>query len=135
MALQEMRLGSGGKFIARERYGTTATYKKLDKLGEGTYATVYKGISHVNAKLVALKEIRLEHEEGAPCTAIREGKQHLFALSFFVTLKNVIYIVAVTHRVRLICIDCTFVLLPIGGITARSFVAERFKARKHCHAS
>ena len=85
MALQEMRLGSGGKFIARERYGTTATYKKLDKLGEGTYATVYKGISHVNAKLVALKEIRLEHEEGAPCTAIREGEQHLFALLFFVS--------------------------------------------------
>ena len=27
--------------------------------------------------LVALKEIRLEHEEGAPCTAIREGKQGL----------------------------------------------------------
>lgn len=24
--------------------------------------------------LVALKEIRLEHEEGAPCTAIREGE-------------------------------------------------------------
>jgi len=23
--------------------------------------------------VVALKEIRLEHEEGAPCTAIREG--------------------------------------------------------------
>ena len=23
--------------------------------------------------IVALKEIRLEHEEGAPCTAIREG--------------------------------------------------------------
>lgn len=25
--------------------------------------------------IVALKEIRLEHEEGAPCTAIREGIQ------------------------------------------------------------
>lgn len=24
---------------------------------------------------MALKEIRLEHEEGAPCTAIREGKK------------------------------------------------------------
>jgi hypothetical protein len=24
--------------------------------------------------IVALKEIRLEHEEGAPCTAIREGE-------------------------------------------------------------
>lgn len=29
-------------------------------------------ISRVNGKIVALKEIRLEHEEGAPCTAIRE---------------------------------------------------------------
>lgn len=77
MALQEMRFGSGGtsggSFVPRERYGTTATYKKLDKLGEGTYASVFKGISRINAKLVALKEIRLEHEEGAPCTAIREG--------------------------------------------------------------
>ena len=76
MALQEMRFGSGGGGF-KQSYGTTATYKKLDKLGEGTYATVYKGISHVNAKLVALKEIRLEHEEGAPCTAIREGEHHL----------------------------------------------------------
>jgi hypothetical protein len=41
--------------------------------GEGTYATVYKGISAVNGKMVALKEIRLEQQEGAPCTAIREG--------------------------------------------------------------
>ncbi|KAK8740746.1 hypothetical protein OTU49_002681 [Cherax quadricarinatus] len=48
------------------------TYTKLDKLGEGTYATVYKGRSRLTDNLVALKEIRLEHEEGAPCTAIRE---------------------------------------------------------------
>ena len=39
---------------------------------QGTYATVYKGRSSITGKLVALKEIRLEHEEGAPCTAIRE---------------------------------------------------------------
>uniref|UniRef100_A0A6Q2XQU3 cyclin-dependent kinase n=1 Tax=Esox lucius TaxID=8010 RepID=A0A6Q2XQU3_ESOLU len=38
----------------------------------GTYATVYKGRSKLTDNLVALKEIRLEHEEGAPCTAIRE---------------------------------------------------------------
>ncbi|VDL45312.1 unnamed protein product [Hymenolepis diminuta] len=38
----------------------------------GTYATVYKGRSLLTENLVALKEIRLEHEEGAPCTAIRE---------------------------------------------------------------
>lgn len=39
---------------------------------QGTYATVYKGRSRLTDNLVALKEIRLEHEEGAPCTAIRE---------------------------------------------------------------
>ncbi|PNJ53308.1 CDK18 isoform 10 [Pongo abelii] len=38
----------------------------------GTYATVFKGRSKLTENLVALKEIRLEHEEGAPCTAIRE---------------------------------------------------------------
>uniref|UniRef100_A0A2I3SJL7 Cyclin dependent kinase 17 n=1 Tax=Pan troglodytes TaxID=9598 RepID=A0A2I3SJL7_PANTR len=54
-------------------FGKMETYIKLEKLGEGTYATVYKGRSKLTENLVALKEIRLEHEEGAPCTAIREG--------------------------------------------------------------
>lgn len=44
-----------------------------DSLSQGTYATVFKGRSKLTENLVALKEIRLEHEEGAPCTAIREG--------------------------------------------------------------
>ena len=35
---------------------------------------MYKGRSKLTDNLVALKEIRLEHEEGAPCTAIREGE-------------------------------------------------------------
>eukprot|EP00058_Branchiostoma_floridae_P009430 XP_002594918.1 hypothetical protein BRAFLDRAFT_72299 [Branchiostoma floridae] len=54
-------------------FGKMESYTKLDKLGEGTYATVFKGKSKLTDNLVALKEIRLEHEEGAPCTAIREG--------------------------------------------------------------
>ncbi|KAH0630239.1 hypothetical protein JD844_013018 [Phrynosoma platyrhinos] len=53
-------------------FGRLETYVKLDKLGGGTYATVYKGKHKLTDNLVALKEIRLEHEEGAPCTAIRE---------------------------------------------------------------
>uniref|UniRef100_U3F8Q9 cyclin-dependent kinase n=3 Tax=Micrurus TaxID=8634 RepID=U3F8Q9_MICFL len=53
-------------------FGKMETYVKLEKLGEGTYATVFKGRSKLTKNLVALKEIRLEHEEGAPCTAIRE---------------------------------------------------------------
>jgi len=53
-------------------FGKLESYTKLDKLGEGTYATVYRGKSKLTDKIVALKEIRLEYEEGAPCTAIRE---------------------------------------------------------------
>ena len=43
-------------------FGRLESYQKLDKLGEGTYATVYKGKSRLTGALVALKEIRLEHE-------------------------------------------------------------------------
>lgn len=47
-------------------------YMKLDKLGEGTYATVYRAQHISTSSIVALKEIRLNPEEGAPSTAIRE---------------------------------------------------------------
>lgn len=60
------------KSLSEIGFGKIESYTKLDKLGEGTYATVFKGKSLLTDNLVALKEIRLEHEEGAPCTAIRE---------------------------------------------------------------
>jgi negative regulator of the PHO system len=47
-------------------------YTRLEKLGEGTYATVFKGLSKQSNLIVALKEIHLDPEEGAPSTAIRE---------------------------------------------------------------
>ncbi|NWY36621.1 CDK18 kinase, partial [Sylvia atricapilla] len=75
---REVRAGDtpGGVLLSLSQsdigFGKLETYIKLDKLGEGTYATVFKGRSKLTENLVALKEIRLEHEEGAPCTAIRE---------------------------------------------------------------
>ncbi|PYI03758.1 negative regulator of the PHO system [Aspergillus sclerotiicarbonarius CBS 121057] len=48
------------------------SFQKLEKLGQGTYATVYKGRNRETNELVALKEIHLDAEEGAPSTAIRE---------------------------------------------------------------
>ncbi|KAL8277320.1 hypothetical protein RQP46_010273 [Phenoliferia psychrophenolica] len=47
-------------------------YIQLEKIGEGTYATVHKGRSRITNELVALKEIHLDAEEGTPSTAIRE---------------------------------------------------------------
>ncbi|KAK1806619.1 hypothetical protein P4O66_005133, partial [Electrophorus voltai] len=55
------------------KFGKADSYEKLERLGEGSYATVYKGKSKVNGKLVALKVIRLQEEEGTPFTAIREA--------------------------------------------------------------
>ncbi|ORZ13664.1 serine/threonine-protein kinase pef1 [Absidia repens] len=52
--------------------GGTDRYQRLEKLGEGTYATVFKGKSRLGGEIVALKEIHLDAEEGAPSTAIRE---------------------------------------------------------------
>lgn len=36
-------------------FGKLETYEKLEKLGEGTYASVYKGRSRLTDKFVALK--------------------------------------------------------------------------------
>eukprot|EP00040_Diaphanoeca_grandis_P035431 m.222917 g.222917 ORF g.222917 m.222917 type:complete len:289 (-) comp33386_c5_seq1:87-953(-) len=48
-------------------------YQKVEKIGEGTYGTVYKAKVKGTGDYVALKKIKLEAEdEGVPSTAIRE---------------------------------------------------------------
>lgn len=48
-------------------------YRKIQKIGEGTYGQVYKAKDRQSGEIVALKRIRLEAEdEGIPSTAIRE---------------------------------------------------------------
>eukprot|EP00757_Euglenozoa_sp_SAG-D1_P018089 gene18089-5721_t len=48
-------------------------YRKIEKVGEGTYGVVYKAKDSVTGDYVALKKIRLETaEEGMPQTAVRE---------------------------------------------------------------
>jgi serine/threonine protein kinase len=50
-----------------------AKYVKLEKIGEGTYGVVFKARDKITGRLMALKKIRLEHEdEGVPSTALRE---------------------------------------------------------------
>ena len=55
---------------------------------QGTYATVFKGKSKLTDNLVALKEIRLEHDEGAPCTAIREGESAFVGTDVYTIFRN-----------------------------------------------
>lgn len=50
-----------------------ARYERLEKVGEGTYGIVYKAKDKETGNIIALKKIRLEHEdEGVPSTTIRE---------------------------------------------------------------
>jgi len=55
-------------------------FKKMDKLGEGTYGVVYRAMDLQEKKEVAIKKIKLDrNEEGIPATTLREVSllQHL----------------------------------------------------------
>uniref|UniRef100_A0A8D2NK30 Cyclin dependent kinase 15 n=1 Tax=Zosterops lateralis melanops TaxID=1220523 RepID=A0A8D2NK30_ZOSLA len=71
--LQSWRYRTQFKWRQGIPFGAATSYVHLEKLCEGSCATVYKGISRINSKLVALKVIKLEAEEGVPFTAIREA--------------------------------------------------------------
>ncbi|XP_068924939.1 cyclin-dependent kinase 15 [Petaurus breviceps papuanus] len=72
-SFQEKDLEQGFPWRKSLPFGAASSYLNLEKLGEGTYATVYKGISRINGQLVALKVISMNTEEGVPFTAIREA--------------------------------------------------------------
>jgi cyclin-dependent kinase 17 len=121
-------------------FGRIDTYTKLDKLGEGTYATVFKGKSRLTDNLVALKEIRLEHEEGAPCTAIRE-------VSLLKDLKhaNIVTLHDIVHTEKSLTLvfeylekDLKQYMDDCGAILAISnvklFLFQMLRGLAYCHA-
>jgi serine/threonine protein kinase len=60
-------------------YSTSSvvSYHKLNKIGEGTYGTVYKALDSSTGRIVALKKIRMLADKsgsGFPLTSIREIK-------------------------------------------------------------
>uniref|UniRef100_A0A8D0ICY2 cyclin-dependent kinase n=2 Tax=Sus scrofa TaxID=9823 RepID=A0A8D0ICY2_PIG len=72
-SFQEEHLRQSFQWTKSLPFGAASSYLNLEKLGEGSYATVYKGISRINGQLVALKVISMNAEEGVPFTAIREA--------------------------------------------------------------
>eukprot|EP00300_Choanocystis_sp_HF-7_P007547 c15352_g1_i1.p1 GENE.c15352_g1_i1~~c15352_g1_i1.p1 ORF type:complete len:322 (+),score=46.34 c15352_g1_i1:60-968(+) len=69
-------------------------YRRMEKLGEGTYGVVFKALDTTTNEIVALKRIRLvTQEEGVPRTAIREiSLLRQLDHPNVVQLKNVIHV-------------------------------------------
>ena len=48
-------------------------FSKLAEIGEGTYGTVFKALDKHSGQIVALKKVRMHHEnDGFPITSLRE---------------------------------------------------------------
>ncbi len=59
--------------MTKSANGLNDKYRKLEKLGGGTYGIVYKAQNLQTGEIVAIKMIKLEKEDdGVPSTAIRE---------------------------------------------------------------
>ncbi|KAL3900032.1 MAG: hypothetical protein SGCHY_001625 [Lobulomycetales sp.] len=116
-------------------------YIKSDKLGEGTYATVFKGKNRISGDIVALKEIHLESEEGAPSTAIRE-------ISLMKELKhsNIVRLYDVIHTEKTLTLVFEFMDRdlkkfmdesnqggPLDPTTVKNFMYQLLRGIAYCH--
>ena len=120
-------------------FGKLTTYSKLHVLGSGTYSIVYKGTSRLTNKLVALKEIHLEREEGVPFTAIRE-------VSLLKQLKhnNIITLHDIIYTSRTLILVFEYVDRDLGRYldecdhkinldNIRLFLFQMLRGLKYCH--
>ena len=79
-----------------------------------------RGWASCRGDKTALKEIRLEFEEGAPCTAIREGNFELYFTELIDRRLNYLLIVRSFMR---------------SDIMQFSFTFARTQTSKYCHSS
>ena len=71
-------------------------YEKLEKIGEGTYGTVFKAKNRESGEIVALKRVRLDDDdEGVPSSALRE-----ICLLKELKHKNIVALYDVLHSER-----------------------------------
>ncbi|PJF16855.1 putative CMGC/CDK/CDK5 protein kinase [Paramicrosporidium saccamoebae] len=117
-------------------------YTKLQKIGEGTYAHVYRARNNLTGEQVALKEITLNHDEGAPSTALRE-------IAFMKELRhdNIVRLLEVIHtETQLVLVfECLqqdlkqFLDLrrsaqrPLQPTEVKSLLYQLIDAVRHCH--
>nr|XP_048307917.1 cyclin-dependent kinase 3 isoform X3 [Myodes glareolus] len=116
-------------------------FRKIEKIGEGTYGVVYKAKNKETGQIVALKKIRLDVEtEGIPSTAIRE-------ISLLKELRhpNIVKLLDVVHREKKLYLVFEFLTqdlkkhmesaptpeLPLNVV--KSYLSQLLQGLNFCH--
>eukprot|EP00834_Sanchytrium_tribonematis_P004071 NODE_182_length_13754_cov_0.678067.p10 type:complete len:190 gc:universal NODE_182_length_13754_cov_0.678067:9957-9388(-) len=112
-------------------------YRRLEKLGEGTYAIVTKAINIHTNQICALKEITLDPEEGAPSTAIRE-----ISLMKELNHPNILSLIEVVHTESILLLVFEFMdldlkkcmdLMTLTTDMIKSFTFQLMDGIAYCH--
>ncbi|CAO3615691.1 unnamed protein product [Cunninghamella blakesleeana] len=119
-----------------------AGYKKLGKIGEGTYGEVFKAVCKKSNGMVALKRIQLNmFQGGVPTTAIRE-----VALLKEINHNNVIRLLDLIHRETTIYLVFDYLDVDLrrymdragrNGLTLKhikSFAHQLIRGIHYCHS-
>ncbi|KAH8284862.1 hypothetical protein KR054_001934 [Drosophila jambulina] len=116
-------------------------YDKMEKIGEGTYGTVFKGRNRDTMEIVALKRVRLdEDDEGVPSSALRE-----ICLLKELKHKNIVRLIDVLHsdkKLTLVFEHCDQDLKKyfdslngeIDMAVCRSFMLQLLRGLAFCHS-
>ncbi|XP_034475868.1 cyclin-dependent kinase 5 homolog [Drosophila innubila] len=116
-------------------------YDKMEKIGEGTYGTVFKGRNRDTMEIVALKRVRLdEDDEGVPSSALRE-----ICLLKELKHKNIVRLCDVLHsdkKLTLVFEHCDQDLKKyfdslngeIDMAVCRSFMLQLLRGLAFCHS-
>jgi len=116
-------------------------YAKIEKIGEGTYGTVFKAKNNETGEIVALKKVQLDDDdEGVPSSALRE-----ICILKELKHKNVVRLYDVLHTERKMTLvfeyceqDLKKYFDSCGGSippsTTKSFMYQLMKGLDFCHS-
>uniref|UniRef100_A0A1I7V545 Cell division protein kinase 5 n=1 Tax=Caenorhabditis tropicalis TaxID=1561998 RepID=A0A1I7V545_9PELO len=116
-------------------------YDKMEKIGEGTYGTVFKARNKSSGEIVALKRVRLDDDdEGVPSSALRE-----ICILRELKHRNVVRLYDVVHsenKLTLVFEFCDQDLKKffdslngyMDAMTARSLMLQLLRGLSFCHA-